>query len=177
VEALVIEISSLQQNKKISILHTRCLTMNIQVKKLTAYQCEYMITRENNSVERITLETKTYLLHDICHYVVEKNLGYSKGFWGMLSQGYSFGELLGKNNPLTTELRFIEQVVGPVQATFMGHIPQQDFNLFVKHIDVTLTESILTTCLTEIKNILNTWEQLLVGQYITLEWNKQTFTL
>ncbi len=56
------------------------ITMKIELKKATNYQCEYTVTRDDKSVELISLETKTYLVHDICHYVVEKNLKYTTGF-------------------------------------------------------------------------------------------------
>jgi hypothetical protein len=145
--------------------------MKIEVKKKTDYQCEYAITRDDKSVELITLDTKTYLVHDICHYVVEKNLTYANGFWGMLSQGHSFKELFGKDNPQTTDLRFIEQIVGPVQSVYWGHIPQQNFNDYTRHLDFTLTETVLTSCLTEINSLLENWQQLPLGQQLTLEWN------
>src|SRR4051812_47000069 len=99
--------------------------MKIQLRKITDYKCEYSITRDDKSVELISLETKVFLLHDICHYAVEKNLQYTNGFWGMLSQGYSFKQLFGKENPLTTDLRFVEQLVGPIQSTFLKQIPRQ----------------------------------------------------
>jgi hypothetical protein len=144
--------------------------MKIEIKKATPYQSEYTITRDDKSVEVISLETKTYLVHDICHYVVEKNLQYSKGFWGMLSKGYALNELFGKDNPQTTELRFIEKIVGPVQSTYLGYIPRQHFEEFIKHLDFTMPESILNTCLTEIETTVKKWEQLSTGQRLTLEW-------
>lgn len=147
--------------------------MKIEIKKVTNYQCEYTITRNDKSVEQITLDTKTYLVHDICHYAVEKNLGYSKGFWGMLSQGYTFSELFGKNNPQTEELRFIEQVVGPVQSVYSGHIPQQDFEQYIGHLNFTMTENILESCLVDIRAIIEKWEQLAADQQLILEFNLQ----
>jgi len=135
------------------------------------YQVEYILTRKDTSVERIILETKTYLVHDVCHYVVEKKLDYYKGFWGMLSQGYSFNELFGKDNLLTTELRFIEQVVGPVQSTYLGNIPKQKFEMFLQHIDFNIPAGFLEICLTEIARIMKSWEQLSVGEQLILEWN------
>ena len=144
--------------------------MKIEIQKLSKYQCLYTITRGDQSVERITLETKTYLVHDICHFAVEKNLGYTNGFWGMLSQGYTFSALFGKDNPQTEELRFIEQIVGPVQSAYSGHIPKKDFEQYISHLSITLSESVLGTYLTEIRTIVEHWEQLMVGQQITLEW-------
>lgn len=144
--------------------------MKIEIKKATKYQCEYRITRFDKSVELISLETKTYFIHDICHYVVEKNLAYSKGFWGMLSQGYSFQELFGKDNVLTAELRFIEQVVGPVQSVFSGNMKKENFDLFIQHTNVTMREGMLDTCLIEIGDIFKNWEQLPVGEQLILDW-------
>lgn len=144
--------------------------MKIEIKKKTLYNCEYVITRNDKSCERITLDTKTYFLHDICHYVVEKNLKYSKGFWGMLSLGHAFNALLGKNNPQTSELRFIEQIVGPVQSVYWGHLKKENFKEHILHLDFALSEEVLSSCLTEINAIMEDWRQLPVGQKLILLW-------
>lgn len=144
--------------------------MKIEIKKKTPYKCEYKIIRDDKSVGIIDLETKTYLIHDICHYVVEKNLYYLKGFWGMLSSGHSFNELLGKDNPQTTELRLIEKIVGPVQSVHLGYIAKQDFHEHIGHLHFTMSDNILSTCLTEIKTIIDHWEELTTEQLLTLEW-------
>ncbi|WP_025764538.1 hypothetical protein [Dyadobacter tibetensis] len=144
--------------------------MKIEIKKKTQFQSEYTITRKDKSIELINLETKTYFLHDICHFVVEKNLQYSKGFWGMLSQGHSFKELFGKDNPQTNELRFIEQIVGPVQSVYWGHIPKQNFDEYIRHLDFIMTENILNSCLDEINSIMENWRQLSVGEQLIIEW-------
>ncbi|WP_268224357.1 hypothetical protein [Sinomicrobium oceani] len=144
--------------------------MKIEIKKQN-HQCEYTLTRANGSMESITLDTKTYLLHDICHFAVEKHLKYPKGFWGMLAQGHAFLDLFGKDNPQTTELRFIEQMVGPVQSVHSGHIPKQDLGLYIEHLDSTIEENVLDAMLAEIGTTMAHWEKLEVGQQLTLEWN------
>ncbi|MCC6691624.1 MAG: hypothetical protein IT235_08840 [Bacteroidia bacterium] len=144
--------------------------MKIAINKKTLYQCEYAITRNDKTVELIILETKTYLIHDICHYSVEKNLNCLNGFWGMLSQGHTFNELFGKNNPQTESLRFIEKIVGPIQSVYLGYIPKNNLTQHIEHLHYEITEDSLTTCLTEIKNIMDTWKRLTVGQQLTLEW-------
>ena len=144
--------------------------MKIEIKKNTQFQCEYTITRKDKSIELINLETKTYFLHDICHFVLEKNLQYSKGFWGMLSQGHSFKELFGKDNPQSNELRFIEQIVGPVKSVYWGHIPKQNFEEYIRHLDFIMTDNILNSCLDEINSIMENWRQLSAGEQLMLEW-------
>lgn len=89
----------------------------------------------------------------------------------MLAKGYSFKELLGKDNPQTAELRFIEHLVGPIQSVSSGHIPKRDFQEYISHLDLKITEDILTSCLTEIKLIIVNWQQLQIGQKLTLKWN------
>lgn len=88
----------------------------------------------------------------------------------MLSKGHSFNELFGKENPQTTELSFIEQIVGHVQSVHWGHIPKQNFEQSFSHLDFTMTDNVLSFCLTEINTIIENWEKLPVGQQLTLEW-------
>lgn len=144
--------------------------MNIEIRKKTPYTCEYCITRKDSSQELFVLDTKTYFLHDICHYVVEKQLQYPKGFWGMLSLGYSLQELFGKENQLTPELRFIEQIVGPIQSVYAEHIPKQQFSEFIAHLNFSISDNVLDDCLEEITAIQNQWKNLETGKSITLKW-------
>jgi hypothetical protein len=88
----------------------------------------------------------------------------------MLSQGYSFNELSGKDNPQTGELRFIEQIVGPIQSTYLGNISPQDFEQYISHLDFPVSESLLSDCLAEIGEIIEHWEQMALGEQLALEW-------
>jgi hypothetical protein len=144
--------------------------MRIQIKKLNKIESEYTITRNDNSVEKIVLDTKTYFIHDICHFVVEKNLGYTKGFWGMLAQGYSFKELLGKENALTEELRFIEKIVGPIQAVYSGYYPKENLNIHIAHLNFEVSSTVLENSLKDIKTISEKWEKLIFGESLELQW-------
>lgn len=144
--------------------------MKIEIKKRTNFQCEYVITREDESVELITLKTNTFLIHDVCHFVVEKNLNYKNGFWGMLAQGHTFNELFGKENTRTVELRFIEKIVGPIQSTYLGQMPKRDFASSIEHLNYAFPEELLDKCLYDIESIYNKWLQLIEGQQLTLIW-------
>ena len=144
--------------------------MKIAIKKKTPYHYEYITTRENKPIELINLETKAYFLHDMYHFVVERNLQFPKGFWGKFALGFSFKELFGKENAQTTELRFIEQIVGPVQSVFCGYIPKENFEEPISHLDFKLPENILSFCLDEINAIVENWLPLPSGQQLKLEW-------
>ena len=88
----------------------------------------------------------------------------------MISLGHTFNELFGKNNPQTTELRFTEQIVGPVQSQYSGHIAKQNFAEYIKHLDFEMPQNILDNCLSEIEKIMNVWSSLALGQNLTLNW-------
>jgi hypothetical protein len=144
--------------------------MTIEIQKVSSNTCQYTIIKQDNSLEIRQFDTKTYLLHDVCHYVVEKHLNYSNGFWGMLSKGHSFVELTGKTNPLTPELRFIEQIVGPVQSVFWGYFPPENLNQMIQHLDFEMTNELLKACLEEITDTMSVWENLAHGQSLKLNW-------
>lgn len=145
--------------------------MKIAITKTNLHQCEYTITRDDQSVELINLDVKTFLLHDLTHFVVEQELGYTKGFWGMLAIGHSFTELFGKDNKLTAELRFIEKIVGPVQSVYAGNIPSKDFHMYIEHLFYNVNEHFLSNCLSVLNRITVQWKELAVGQSLNLEWN------
>lgn len=144
--------------------------MKIVVKKISHKECVYTIARADGTEEVIELDSKTYLLHDMCHFAVEKELAYRNGFWGMLAQGYAFHELFGKENMLTTELRFIEKVVGPVQSAYLGQVPRGRFPSLLSYLDYEFGMERLDNCLNEIGRIMDEWGGLSFGQYLTLEW-------
>lgn len=144
--------------------------MEIAITKKTHYLCQYTVTRHDRSVEDFTLDTKTYLLHDICHFVVERSLNYAAGFWGMLAKGAAISELNGKTNPQTAALRFIEQIVGPVQSVYSGHISEHLFEQFVAHLDFIVPANFLRDCLSDLNSIMTAWEALPLGRQLTLDW-------
>ena len=110
--------------------------MNIYIKKVSPHSCEYKLQGTHQNAVISGLDVKTYLIHDIAHFVVEQNLNYKDGFWGMLAQGYSFKQLSGKQNELTPGLRAIEKVVGPIQSVYMGFITVEDFDVYTSHIEL-----------------------------------------
>lgn len=144
--------------------------MQVEIKKISPYQCEYNVLRDNGTSERIRLESKTFLVHDICHFVVEKQLGFTEGFWGMVSKGFSFGELSGKHNPITEQLRFVEQVVGPIQSTYLGNISKEQFDFFITHLPVKISTAQLDEILSGINHLLAQWQQLMPGSTMKLHW-------
>lgn len=139
--------------------------MKIEFFKIDGKSHKTTIIRQDGSVASVTLDTQTYFLHDLCHYVVEQELNYKKGFWGMLAEGYDFHELSGKENPLTEELKFIERVVGPVQSIVSGHLPIENFENSVGYLNTEITKGFdVGMVVREIKELAGRWRGVKYGE-------------
>jgi hypothetical protein len=145
--------------------------MKIQIKKLSPYFCEYKLNGDKQNTVITGLDVKTYLIHDITHFVVEQHLDYKDGFWGMLAQGYGFNELSGKENELTPGLRAVEKIVGPVQSVYMGFVKKEEFEMHTSHLDIKIDLQGLENCLDQIKKIESEWKQLAIGEELVLIWS------
>lgn len=69
--------------------------MRIVLTKLSDARHALEIHRKDGSRERVELETRSCLLHDLTHFAVEESAGIQAGFWGSLAAGVTFDELSG----------------------------------------------------------------------------------
>jgi hypothetical protein len=55
-----------------------------------------------------------FALHDLTHFAVETTLGYRRGFYGLLAEGWDFDDVTGKGmrGPLPKEALEVERIVG-----------------------------------------------------------------
>lgn len=145
--------------------------MKIELFKTDHSYHRVTITRQDGTTDAVDLHTKTYLLHDICHYCVEQSLNYDKGFWGMLAAGHSFSELAGKDNPMTDELRFIEKIVGPVQSVVSGHVALEAFPDYTAYLNSELAAKLpVAEVVAQINTLMQQWDSLSHGQSIALQF-------
>lgn len=125
-------------------------------------------------------------IHDIAHYVVEKYLGFTHAFYGLLAQGYEIGDfqlpkeerpaaLQPKN--LYPEALITEHIVNLLQLDFQ-HTSADQMNLF-RTIGAILKENALPfprqlnqerlqDIRQELKRLMNDWKQVEVGAYLEL---------
>lgn len=145
--------------------------MEIDFKKLNISSHELKIVRSDRSSETVVLDTKTYLLHDICHFFVEKELNTVDGFWGMLSQGYQLEQLFGKTNPLTEKLRSIEGIVGGTQSVYSKHMDESAFWDYLDAPGFDISDSnFLDKVIPRIEEFMNHWRFLPIGKSMTLKF-------
>lgn len=78
----------------------------------TALRC----TRADGSVtwQKQTKHAAHFVLHDLTHYAVETTLGYQRGFFGLIADGWDAEDTTGKGarGRLPAEALEVEQIVG-----------------------------------------------------------------
>lgn len=146
--------------------------MKIELRKLDNNFHEICITRSDGSTERARLETKTFFLHDICHFCVETELGYTEGFWGMLSKGYGIAQLKGKTNELTEELRRVECVVGITQSYYMKNVDEAHLWYYLDSVGIKIqNKRYLQSVVSRMDEITNKWKGLAFGAGLQLKFD------
>lgn len=145
--------------------------MKIEFKKINASSHELKIIRDDLRSESTVLDTKTYMLHDICHFYVEKSLNTPDGFWGMLSRGYQINQLFGKTNQLTEKLRVIEYIVGGTQSVFSKYMNETEFWSYIQAINYDLSDkNFIENVIPRINEFMEKWNYLPIGQTVTLDY-------
>jgi len=96
--------------------------------------------RQDGSVtwQKQTRHTAHFALHDLTHYAVETALGYRRGFFGLISEGWDVDDTTGKGarGTLPAEAVEVERIVGLFDAERVpvcSGAPKSSTNLLHAH--------------------------------------------
>jgi hypothetical protein len=94
--------------------------MRILLTKLNDDRHALEIERVDHQRERVELETRSCLLHDLTHFAVEQAAGIDQGFFGALAAGRTLAELNGRAGESVREyagvMLQVERTVAVLQA-------------------------------------------------------------
>jgi hypothetical protein len=115
--------------------------MRICITRLTNERHALELLRDGGVAERVELETRSFLLHDLIHYAVESTAGLTTGVWGTLAAGCTLAELNARTaddnddddndqrerfGSRTADLLTIERVTGPLHAVAQGRASPEE---------------------------------------------------
>ena len=70
--------------------------------------------------------------HDLTHYAVETTLGYRKGFYGLIAEGWEIGDFAKPwpRGPIPAEAREVELIVGffDTERRSLARMTEEEFN-------------------------------------------------
>ena len=155
--------------------------MDIRLTKLTDDRHGLEIVRTDGSREAATLETRSYLLHDLLHLAVETEAHLDSGFWGCLARGRTLAEMNDRTGQLmgdaSGELLAVEQIVGVLTAATKG-VPAAEVRAALvawtdaqgRTLPAWLDESFITRAQARLRGFMGHWLATRHGQTMTLEW-------
>ena len=120
--------------------------------------------------------------HDLTHFAVETVLGFRKGFYGLLADGWEFADLDGKGQrgKLPSEGILVEHIVGLLHSERVGAgspLSADEFNhqiaLMAEDLNVTLrniTDAELTAVRKRIQELHAKWAGLAADQVLDLDF-------
>ena len=156
--------------------------MRVLLTKLDDRRHVLAIERAGRATERMELETRSTLYHDLTHFGVESAAGLERGFFGSLAAGKTLAELAGKveDHPAhyTGEMLEIERTVAVLQR-----LAKSDEDPIALHEQITsmldlqnespprwFTPELATEVRQRLRSLVGRWRATPYGKTMALEW-------
>jgi hypothetical protein len=159
------------------------MDMDIVLTKLTNDRHRLEIVRGDGSREAATLETRSYLLHDLLHLAVETTAGIESGFWGLLARGRTLNDMNDRSGQAmgdaSAELLVVEQIVGVLTSAAKGAPAADVLAALVRWTEAEgralpawLDESFIPRSRACLRAFLGHWRATPHGETMTLRWTE-----
>jgi hypothetical protein len=128
-------------------------------------------TREDGSItwQKQAKHGAHFALHDLTHYAVETALGYRRGFFGLIAEGWELEDTTGKGarGPLPEEALEVERIVGLFDSERGSGIlwTAEEFNGFAPR---PLTDAEIQKVRALRGELFRKWFEVVTGQKLEL---------
>jgi len=142
-------------------------------------------TRGNGSVtwQRHEKHATFYAFHDLSHFAVETALGFRKGFYGLIADGWDISDVDGKGarGKLPPEAVLVEHIVGLFDRERSGvaaALSAEEFNTLLgqlvgeANVVRTFTEEKLRDVRSRMKELHENWAALPPGGALYLKFDR-----
>ena len=146
--------------------------MRVVFTKLTDATHRLEVFRDDGTRERVELETRSLLLHDLVHYAVEAHAEIRQGFYGLLASGTALAELNDRDNPPSgVGLAMAESLVGPMQSLHKGRLSRA---LYLEHgraaYPDVVNDAFVDAVLERLRRLVGHWRAVAYGASMELLW-------
>jgi hypothetical protein len=137
-------------------------------------------TREDGSItwQKQARHAAHFALHDLTHYAVETALGYRRGFFGLIGEGWEIEDTTGNGarGDIPVEALEVERIVGLLDAERASRElwSIDDFNRVVPR---KLTESEIQSVRVLRAELFERWSQVLPGEALKLTFEPMQDTV
>jgi hypothetical protein len=122
--------------------------------------------------QKQTRHAAHFALHDLTHYAVETALGYRRGFFGLIAEGWDMDDVTGKGarGPLPGETLEAERMVGifDMERNSGALFTVEEFN---QHAPRSLTEAQIQNVRSLRGELFSRWFGVRAGEALELEFD------
>lgn len=108
--------------------------MDVVFTRLTPDTHRLRVERDDGTVDEITLNSRSFLHHDLAHLAVESELGIERGYWGSVAAGAS----LSGTGLSGSDIALAESLAGPVQTLMRIEADAEAYRSMLEHVAPTL---------------------------------------
>jgi hypothetical protein len=155
--------------------------MRIIFSKISDVRHELRIVRVNGDTESVVCETRSTLVHDFLHFVVEQRAKLEGGFWGNLAKGKTLAEMNDRTGAsMAAEapaLMDIERIVGALSGAAKGHPAGEAVRGITRYLSALeatapewLTEDFVLSVQERLASVLGRWKATPYGASMELVW-------
>ncbi len=141
--------------------------MRIVFTKISDDRHAVAVSRSDGSSERVELETREFLRHDLSHFVIESELPIAKGYWGCVAAGASIrGDGVGGKNAALAE-----SLAGPMQTLFRMEAGVPAYSeLFARSPRASGERELAARVHERLRQLRGRWKATPYGGQLELEW-------
>jgi len=154
------------------------VSLTVRLRRLSPRTHELAYARADGSGERLELETRSFLFHDLLHFAVETEARLGRSFYGTLARAESYRTLAEATEGSGGEIGQTEGVVGRLTGYWKG---QRDAAAFVARareqarelggeMPAWFTEAFVRGVEERMRRLLGEWNALPFGETMTLEF-------
>jgi hypothetical protein len=152
--------------------------VKIRFHKLSDARHELEILRPGAPGERVSCETRSYLVHDLLHFATESEARLESGFYGRLASGVTLAALNDRTNAMgSPELAPIEQVVGMLSGSVKGLTTSEMMATFERYeaameraLPAWVTAELVARVEERMRSLLGRYRATAFGSFMELEW-------
>lgn len=156
--------------------------MKIRFHKLTDARHELEVLRTGMASERVSCETRSYLVHDLLHFATESEANLDAGFYGRLAAGATLAELNERTATMSSgdgydEMLQIEQVVAMLSGSVKGLTPSEMMAAFERYeaamerpVPAWVTADLVARVEEHMRRLLGHYRATPFGSFMELEW-------
>ena len=141
--------------------------MHILIRKISDDRHTVEIERVDGTSDRVELDSRSFLRHDLAHYAVELEIPIYRGYWGSVCAGASLAsdEIAGPDAMLA------ERLAGPVQTLMRVDADVGEYFTTLERVIPDLASTSLAERLHErIRQLRGLWKSTHYSESMKLEW-------